>query len=113
LPVIVLLVLGTIEATDVVFLKQSLSVAAYEGGRTAVIPDATSADVVAKCEAILADRHVQGATVRVTPADFDSIDVGEYFRVEVEAPCAGNTSLSGRIYRSRDVNGTAFFMKEF
>lgn len=113
LPVIVLLLLGTIEATNVVFLKQSLSVAAYEGGRTAVVPDATRDDIVAKCEEILADRRVVGATITVEPDDVEGTDVGEYIQVQVDAPCRGNTALAGRIYRSRVVTGISNFMKEF
>ena len=37
LPVVVLLVIATIEACSAMFLKQSLTVAAYEGVRTALI----------------------------------------------------------------------------
>ena len=49
LPIIVLLVIGTIEACSMVFLKQSLAIAAYEGARTAIIPGATKAQVEAAC----------------------------------------------------------------
>ena len=40
LPVIVLLVLAMIESCTMVFLKQSVSIAAYEGVRTALLEDA-------------------------------------------------------------------------
>ena len=76
LPVIVLLVLGAMEATNMVFLKQSLAVAAYEGGRTSVVPGATTADVVAKCQEILDDRKIQGAAVSVTPGDVEDLNNG-------------------------------------
>ena len=39
------LVIGTIEACSMIFLKQSLAVAAYEGARTAIVPGTTQADV--------------------------------------------------------------------
>ncbi len=57
LPVMVLLVLGMVETCSMVFLKQSLAVAAYEGAHTAVKPGATSADVRAVCDNILRDRR--------------------------------------------------------
>ena len=37
LPVIVLIVIATIEACSALFLKQSLTAAAYEGVRTAIV----------------------------------------------------------------------------
>lgn len=113
LPVIVILVLGSIEATSMIFLKQSLTVAAYEGGRTAIVPEATAADVQAVCEQILADRRVNNATINVIPADLDSIEPGEFIRVEVNAACDDNAILSGRIFQGRDMLGFAEFMKEF
>lgn len=113
LPVIVILVLGSIEATTMIFLKQSLTVSAYEGGRTAIVPEATSADVEAVCQQILADRRVNNATINVIPNNLDSIEPGEFIRVEVNAPCDGNSILSGRIFQGREMIGVAEFMKEF
>src|SRR5262245_11435218 len=49
LPIVVLLVLATIEACSALFLKQSLTVAAYEGVRTAIEEGATSANVQTAC----------------------------------------------------------------
>ena len=42
LPIVVLMVIATIEACSAVFLKQSLTVAAYEGVRTALEEGATA-----------------------------------------------------------------------
>src|SRR5687768_4404197 len=73
LPVVVLLVIATIEACSAVFLKQSLTVAAYEGVRTALVEGATVGTVQAKCNQILSDRRIEGATVQVQPADIASL----------------------------------------
>lgn len=113
LPVIVILVLGSIEATTMIFLKQSLTVAAYEGARTAIVPDATSADVQQICEEILADRRVNNASVSIIPNNLDALEPGDFIRIEVDAPCDGNSILSGRIFQGRDMQGAAEFMKEF
>ena len=112
LPVIVLLVLGAIEASTMIFLKQSLTVAAYEGARTAVVPDAETADVITTCEQILADRHVSGATIDVTPAVEDA-NIGEFMQITVTAPCNDNTILTGRFFRNKLLSGSAEFMKEY
>ncbi len=112
LPVIVLLVMGAMEASTMIFLKQSLSVAAYEGARTAVVPNATNADVVDTCEQILADRRVAGATVQVTP-EVEDANIGEFMTITVTAPCNDNTILTGRFFRNKQLSGSADFMKEY
>src|SRR6188472_1863347 len=61
LPIVVLLVLATIEACSMVFLKQSLTVASYEGVRTAIDKGATSAQVQTACQQVLNDRKIAGA----------------------------------------------------
>ena len=77
LPVLVLVVFGSIEACTMVFLKESLTVAAYEGSRTALEPTATEADVTARCLEVLTDRNVQGGTVQVLPADIAAVAAGD------------------------------------
>jgi len=112
LPVMIVLVVGAIETSSMIFLKQSLTVAAYEGGRTGTIPEATTADVTATCQEILTDRRVNGASITVTPNVEDTI-VGDFFRVEVTAPCDQNTIIAGQFFRNRTLIGAAESMKEF
>jgi hypothetical protein len=86
LPIVVLLVVATIEANSMIFLRQSLSVAAYEGVRTAISSGATAAKVQATCKQILSDRHVAGATITVNPTNFAAAAPGIYVDVTVTAP---------------------------
>ena len=71
LPVVVMLVVATIEACSALFLKQSLTAAAYEGVRTAIEENATTKNVQAACDQILADRKIQGAKVTIKPSNID------------------------------------------
>jgi Flp pilus assembly protein TadG len=112
LPIIVLLVIGTVEACSMVFLKQSLSVAAYEGARTALENAATTAQVESACQQILADRRIQGGTVTVTPTNFDALNPGEFVDVTVSAPCSSNSVVPVRFYRGRTLSATASMMIE-
>ena len=50
LPAIVLLILGSIEACTMVFVKQSLHIAAYEGVRRAIRYDSSEQSVLERCE---------------------------------------------------------------
>jgi len=113
LPIVVLLVVGTIEACSMVFLKQSLAVAAYEGARTAIIPGATKAQVETACKQILADRNVSGGQVTVKPSNIDALNPGDFVDVTVSAPCNTNSVVPNNFYRGRTLTSTASMMIEF
>lgn len=113
LPVIVLLVVATVEACSMVFVKQSLTVAAYEGVRTALEKGATAADVQATCDQILRDRKIVGGTVVINPANFQTLPPGQYVDVTVSAPCDRNTIVPNGFYRGRNLSATASMMIEF
>jgi Flp pilus assembly protein TadG len=112
LPVIVLMVIATIEACSAIFLKQSLTVAAYEGVRTALQEGITTGEIQATCNQILSDRKVQGASITVTPADIAALEAGEYVDVTVTAPCDANSLVPTSFYRGRTLSATASMMIE-
>jgi Flp pilus assembly protein TadG len=112
LPVVVLLVLATIEACTMIFLKQSLTVAGYEGVRTALVKDASSDDVKAACEQVLNDRRVEGAVVTVSPPNVAALNPGDRVAVTVEAPCAPNSALPVMFYQDKNMQSTSTMMIE-
>ena len=105
LPVIVLLVLAMIEACTMIFLKQSLTVAAYEGVRTAIEPNGDrrrSADGVRR----RAPRSPRaGATSRSSPPNLAVVARGEYIdsdRLGAGRPQLGHPrQLSSRSHADR------------
>lgn len=113
LPVLVLVVFGSIEACTMVFLKETLTVAAYEGSRVALDPTATEADVVARCQDFLTSRNVQGGTVTLIPEDLSSAATGEPITVEVSASCDANAVIPVWFYGSTTLTGRSTVMKEF
>jgi Flp pilus assembly protein TadG len=112
MPIVVLLVIATMEACSAIFLKQSLSVAAYEGVRIALVDGATASNVQAACNQVLADRKIEGATVAVSPADIEALKPGDYVDVTVTAPCAENSVVPANFYRGRNLSATASMMIE-
>jgi len=112
LPVIVLLVLAMIESCTMIFLKQSLTVAAYEGVRTALQDRAVSADVQRRGQQVLTQRRVQGGTMAVTPSDIPAVPVGQYITVTVSAPADRNSVIAGSFFNGRTLSATATMMKE-
>lgn len=113
LPVILLFVFASVEACSMVYLKQSLTVSAYEGGRTAIEPGCTSSEVITSCEQVLSDRGVQGAQITITPADITGADVGDYVVVSVVAPCSQNMVGGAWFFGDKQLTGNATFMKEY
>ncbi len=112
LPLLTLVTLGTIEATKMIFLKQSLLVAAFEGARTALVRSTNEGNVVAACNIVLANRRVKNAVVTVSPADFETQPYGTFIRVTVEAPCSDNCMFAPLFYGNKQFSESVEMMKE-
>jgi Flp pilus assembly protein TadG len=112
LPIVVLLVIATIEACSALFLKQSLTAAAYEGVRTAIEQNATPATVQAACNQILADRKIQDAKVTIKPANIAALNPGDFVDITVSAPCDSNSAVPTAFYRGRTLSANASMMIE-
>ena len=113
LPVLLVIVFGSIEACTMIFLKQSLTVAAYEGIRVAVEHDATNTDVDTASNQVLTDRKVNGGTIVTVPADITTAAIGTYITVRVTAPCNSNSAMRGWFFNNYSIDGEATMMKEF
>ena len=112
MPMLVILVFGSIEASSFIFLKQSLSVAAYEATREAARDGATSASAIAQAENILNARNVQGASVAIVVDEVLNIPRGEEVIVEVSAPTEQNSPLLGRFLTNRTLTSRVVMLKE-
>lgn len=112
LPVLMLLVFGSIEAASFIFLKQSLHVAAYEGGRQAARNTSTTAGSVAATEAILQSRQIRDATIRFPQGNIAAIARGSQVVIEVTAPTNSNSPLAGQFVNNRTLTARVVMVKE-
>lgn len=113
LPLILLLTLATVQATQMFYLRQTLTVSAYEGIREAVDHKTTDAQVRAACNRILDDRGVQNATIDVSPSDYLTAPPETWITVTVSAPSNSNSPVRGWFFKDKTIQGAATFMKEF
>lgn len=113
LPLLVLLTLATVEACNAIYLQQSLTVAAYEGARTAILPKVKSANVEQQANQILSDRRVKGGVISVTPSDLGKVPVGKFIKVTVSAPMSNNSTFLNGIFSSRTYTAEVEMMKEY
>jgi Flp pilus assembly protein TadG len=90
LPVLVLIILGSIEACNMIFLKQALTEAAYQGVMVAMRPNATEGDITARVQSILDARNIQQSGIEVANGNFGAVTAGSVFTVRVDAQMSGN-----------------------
>jgi Flp pilus assembly protein TadG len=112
LPIVVLMVIATIESCSALFLKQSLTASAYEGVRAAIKKGATAASVQTACNQILADRRIQSSQVTLTPASIATLKAGDFIDVTVSAPCSPNSPVPTTFFRGRTLSAKASMMIE-
>lgn len=112
LPVYLLLGLATVEATSMIFLKQSLKIAAYEAARVSLIPGSNQDNVFAAAQELLDSRDVQAYAVSVTPGDFPTQPYGTEITVQITAACAPNSLFSSLYYGTKTFETNVTMMKE-
>ena len=122
LPLILLITFGTVEACLAIFLKETATIAAYEGARVATQKGATNTHVRDRIEEVLQMRgaNLNGQTmnqvVTITP-DASLAATMEPITVTVNLSCGGNTIFpTGHLYGwfgSGQVQGEVVMIKEF
>lgn len=112
LPVIMLLILGSMETTSAIFVRQALTTSAYEGIREAIRTKASTADAVAKAQAVLTSRQIKSSTIRVTPSEVKTAARGSILTIEVSAPYAANSPFFGNVIADRVTTVRTVMVKE-
>lgn len=112
LPVLVLLVFGSIEASSLIFLRQSINVAAYEGIRETVRAGSDGANGIARAENILNARNVEGFQIAFPEGDGSDSERGELVAITVSANSNVNSPLAGSFIPNRLVTTRVVMVKE-
>ncbi|TWU51928.1 TadE/TadG family type IV pilus assembly protein [Rubripirellula reticaptiva] len=112
LPVLVLLVFGSIEASSFIFLKQSLNVAAYEAIRESARVSSDNVQGTDRAINILQARNVNDFTIGYPNGDSAAANRGDEIVVEVSAPTATNSPLAGQFVTNRILTARVVMVKE-
>lgn len=112
LPVIILLVFGSIEASSFIFLKQSLNAAAYEGVREAIRLGSDSNAGTERATAILNARGVSDFVIEFPSGDAGAADRGEEVVITVSAPTGNNRPITGQFLADRMIVARVVMVKE-
>jgi len=112
LPLIVFLLLASLEACSMILLNHSLTIASYEGVRTGINYDGTNAAVLARCNEIIADRGVQDASIAISPSNVATANRGTPVTITVSAPCDANAILPTWFYGGKTLACSTTMVKE-
>jgi hypothetical protein len=108
--------LGTLEVTAGLFLKESVSVCCFEACRIGTRRGATAANVQARAVQVLADRGVDlgsSGQIQIIPSNFDSLSSLDPITVRITAPTAGNSIFIFDNLINRNVTSEVTMIREF
>ncbi len=112
LPVLLILVLGTIEVCQRIFLRQSAVIVAYEAARLAVRSTSSNADVLQRCQTMLTQRRVNGGVITITPANLQAQAPGTQVQIHIEIPWANNSPSKFVLKDQGSVSVDAYMLRE-
>ncbi len=112
LPVLVLILLATIEACVMLQLQQNVAITAYEGARIGIMPGIEASAVQFQCEMLLDDRNITGYTITMDPTDPRTMNEGDLFTVTVEADCAVNSVVGGVFFENKVITESVVMKAE-
>ncbi|MCA9260424.1 MAG: pilus assembly protein [Planctomycetales bacterium] len=97
LPLLVMLVFGSLQACNLIYLKHAITAAAYEGTLELAKPNATNATVLARVQQVLDARGVVSTNALILPSgsDVNAVATGTALTISVTANSAANLSFSG------------------
>ncbi|WP_436716456.1 TadE family protein [Roseiconus lacunae] len=115
LPALIALTIGTIDICSMLFLKESITIAAYEGARMGVGRDRTNGDVSTRVQQFLDERNIQytGNPCSFGSPDFTSADTLDNVTVTVTVPCDGNLLIPSALFAGMDLSASVTLRKEY
>jgi Flp pilus assembly protein TadG len=113
LPIVLTLTFTTIEFTSAIFLKESLTIAAYEGARVAVQRKARNVHAVNKVQQLLDARDIKNATITVSPNHIETLNALDVITVTVSAPLVENSFFLGRFLSGQQSTVVVSMRREY
>ena len=115
LPALIALTIGTIDLCSMLFLKESIKLAAYEGARRGVGRDRTNEDVVNRVTEFLTERSINftGDPCTFSATDFTNADTLENVTVTVTVPCDGNLLIPSAMFGGVNLSASVTLRKEY
>jgi hypothetical protein len=118
IPLIILLMMGTLEVCSGIYLYESCKVAGFEGIRVGIRRGGTADDVIARTRQVLAERRVTLPEtgiygVSVEPSDFSQLKALDPITVTVTVPTEGNSVFLFDTFAKRVIRASVTMLREF
>lgn len=100
---------------SLIFLKESLTLAAYEGARLGVVAGGTNQDVIDRVTDFLDQRNISYGDDPVTfsDPDFNSAGTLEHVETVVSVPISENLLIPSNLWYTGEITATVTFRKEY
>ena len=112
LPVVLILIFGSIETCSMVYVRQALSASAYEAARIAIRADGSSAAAEAQGINVLTAHGIDTAEFVFSPADVSAVDRGEQISVTASAPADSHSVIPLDYFAGMMLTTTTVMIKE-
>lgn len=116
LPIVIAICVATIDICSAMFLRESLTVAAYEGARVGAPKGGTDALVRTRVLDLLDERNIvydAGDVVSISAPGFGGADTMEHVTVTVRAPAAGNLVSATQFFNNKQLQAQVTMRKEY
>lgn len=111
LPLLVILVFGSMEMANAVFLRQSLNVGAYEAAKVVTRPGSNEELARTRCEEVLAVRKVSNYTLTFSPTVTTATPRGTAVTVTLTAPASNLSYGPVRFMAGRSITSTVVMVR--
>ena len=112
MPVFFLIAMGTIETCRMIYLRQSLKLAAYECARVGIMPGMTPDVLQSQCDVILGGRRIRNYQLVCTPLNPADLKFGELFKTTVTVSAQENALVGAWFYQNKILSESVTIMAE-
>ena len=115
-PLLLILTIGTLDLCSMLFLKETITLASYEGARRGIGRGNTNQDAKDRVVEFLNERGVvfdDADVVLFTSPGFDTADTLENVRVNVRVPIRGNLLIPSAMFNDGLVTASCTMRKEY
>lgn len=115
LPLLTALTFGTVDLCSAMFLKETLTLAAYEAARVGIERGGTNAGAIQRAKEFLDERGVTYNTnsIRIQGRSFETAATLEHVTIVISVDCDDNLRFAGNLCRGIQVTGRVTMRKEF
>ncbi len=113
LPVFFMIAMATVETCRMIYLRQSIKIAAYECARLGIVPKMTRSTLVDQCDLILQGRRIKGYSFSCEPFDPSTLKYGDLFKTTIRVSADENDLLGTWFYRDRIFVESVSIMAEY